>query len=572
MREKIVSIGVLVVFIMLAAWIVNLALLKGKQFRELSRKNTLRIVSQPGARGKIIDRTGQVIAGNRLSYDVMVVPDQMGDRDRLTAKLAAVLNLPQRSIAEKIRNSSWESFSPVTVARNVDIKKAIALEELKLDFGGIVIQPNPVREYPYGKLACHALGYLGEIDHWRLTKLADYGYQTRDIVGFGGIEERYDYYLRQDKGGLLVEVDHRGKFVRVLGFKPPVNGRDIKLTIDIGIQKIAESALADKKGSVIILDPYNGEIYALVSSPGFNPSAFFGNPDPAAVRRVVSSPDAALLDRSISGTYPAASIFKVVVAAAGLDTGKIIPNTVFNCPGYAMIGNKQFKCWDTHNDENLLQAITHSCDVYFYRTGLIVGQQAIHDYAVRLGLSRPTGIELPYESAGLVPSAIWKRLTRFQGWFDGDTANFSIGQGDLLVTPLQIARLMAVFANSGSLVYPHIILSISGNNTGVLKNRTTRVDIRPETIECIRQGLRLVVSDPSGTANNLADLPVAVAGKTGTAQVSRGHPHGWFAGFFPYKHPKYVICVFLEHGGAGFFASSVARDIIGEMEKEGYLQ
>ncbi len=570
MRNKIIVIFIISIFSFLVLGLVNLQLIHGRKFKELSNQNCIRLLTQLGARGKILDRQGKVIVGNRLSYDVLILPQDEKQVNLALDKLSRVLSVSYAELKDIFKKEYLSSSIPVAVIRNIDVKKAIILEELKLNFPAIVIQPHPVRDYPYNRLACHLVGYLNEIDHWRLTKLGDYGYKTKDIVGFGGIEERYDYYLRQEEGALSVEVDQRGSFIRLLGFKPPKNGKDVQLTLDLKIQKIVEENLGDRKGSVIIMDPNNGEIIAMVSSPGFSPAAFIKKSG-AYMAGLFNNPDAPLLNRAISGVYPAGSVFKVVVASSGLETGKINLGTTFLCTGSIYVGRKEFSCWSTHGEQNLLMAIAHSCNVFFYRTGLLTGAQNLHDYALKFGLSRTTSIDLPYEACGFVPSPLWKRLSQFKSWFDGDTVNFAIGQGDLLVTPIQITRVMAVFANSGHLVNPYLVKAVDNQDICAYQRKSARVPIKKSTIDAVGQGLRKVVSDPSDTGNILSGLAVEVAGKTGTVQVPHGQPHAWFAGFFPYKNPKFVICVFLEHGGSGQASCRLARQIIEMMTQEGSI-
>lgn len=551
--------------------LLNLQVIQGYKFKELSNKNCIRLLPQKGCRGRILDREGNVIIDNYLSYDVMVLPQEKEEVNKVLMGASRILNIAVQDLEDMFNENFVAPSFPVAIAKNIDMKKAIVLEELKSDLPGLIIQAHPLRHYPYGKLASHIIGYLNEIDRWRLTKLQDYGYKTKDIVGFGGAEERYDYYLRQEEGGLLLEVDHRGRFVRVLGFKPPQNGKDIQLTLDLKIQKIVEDNLKDKKGCAIIMNPYNGEIIALSNSPSFNPSVFVRRSS-SSILNLFGDSDAPLVNRAISGVYPAGSIFKLIVATAALELGKINLSTAFSCPGSIDIGAQEFSCWDTHGKQSLLGAIAHSCNVFFYRTGLLIGAQAIADYAFKFGFSKSTSIDLPYEASGFVPNPLWKRIYRFKSWFDGDTANLAIGQGELLVTPLQVARMTAVFANKGFLVVPHVTRTIDGKDISVYyQNKITRLPIKESTVNYIRQGLKKVVSDTDGTASNLSDLAVSVAGKTGTAQVSRGNPHGWFMGFFPFKDPKFVICVFLENGGSGHAASQVTKQIIETMVKEGLI-
>jgi penicillin-binding protein 2 len=474
-------------------------------------------------------------------------------------------------LKEAFKNSFISLSIPVTVAKNIDVKKAMALEQLKMDLPSIIIQPRPQRSYPYGRLASHIIGYVNEIDRWRLTRLADYGYKTKDIVGFGGVEEKYDYYLRQEEGGLSVEVDHKGKFVRILGFKPPRQGKDMELTLDLKIQKIAEESLKGKKGSVIVMDPYSGAIISMASYPDFNPSVFVDKTG-SSIPYLFNNPEAPLINRAISATYPPGSAFKVIVATAALETKKINLHTAFLCSGGTLVGRQEFACWNTHGSHSIIGAIAHSCNVFFYKTGLLLGAQAIHDYALKFGLSHPIPFELPYEASGFVPSPLWRKINRFKNWYDGDTANLSIGQGELLVTPLQMTRVMAVFANQGYLVTPYIVKSIDGRDLSLYQKKPLKFPLRKDTLNYIREGLREAVSDPKGTGNVLSSLTVSVAGKTGTAQAPPGQPHAWFIGFFPFKEPKYVIGVLLEHGGPGYYSCLIAKRIIEEMIKEGLIK
>lgn len=564
MRAKAVNLIVIVVFLLLSFGIFNLQVINREKFTELSDKNCIRLIPQEGARGKILDRKGELVVGSKLTYDLMILPQDKIQTENTLKKISELMVMDYKVLKNIFKRNYTAPFIPVVILSNIDTRKAIMLGELKADYNNIVIQPKPVRYYPYGKLASHTLGYLNEIDNWRLMKLQDYGYKVKDIVGYGGIEEKFDYYLRQTEGALSVEVDHRSRFIRVLGFKSSQDGQDIQLSMDINIQKIAEASLSGINGSVIIMDPYSGEIIAMASSPDFSPCAF----TEGLAFSIGQWKDSALLNRSISGIYPAASVFKLVSACAGLELGKINSSTSYFCQGSMDIGNRSFKCWSTHKEENLANAIAHSCDVYFYRLGLMLGPQIIHDYALKFGLSKLTGIDLPYEAIGVIPDPLWKRIHNFQNWYDGDTANMVIGQGYVLVTPIQIARFMAIFANGGMLVRPYIVQSVGGEDILKYQRSFSKVAIKQSVINQVRQDLRGVVFDPDGTANALSSLPVTVAGKTGTAEFSRGLTHGWFAGFFPYKNPKFVICVFIENNGSGHMAVMLAKRVIEEMVKE----
>ncbi len=570
MRAKIFSVCIAAVFIMLGIALFNMQVMQGGRYRDMSNKNCIRLVPHAGMRGSILDRNGVVIVGSVLSYDVVVLPQTSARVEQILAFLSGITNTPLAQLRKTYRRNYSSPSMPVPVLKNIDRQTAATLEEMKLDIDSLIVQQTPVRHYPHGRLASHVVGYLSEIDHWRLTKLQDYGYKTKDIVGFGGIEEKYDYYLRQEDGGLSVEVDHQGRFMRVLGFRPPLKGKDIQLTIDGRIQKLAEDALEDAKGAIVIIDPVSGEVIACASAPDFDPSVFVKKTY-SVMGALFNDPNAPLMNRAIAGTYPPGSVFKMVGAAAGLESGRVSPATTHYCPGSLLVGSRAFKCWNTHGSQDLIQAIAQSCDVFFYKLGLAVGAQMIHDYALKLGMGRRTGIELPYESSGSVPNPFWNRVYKFQRWYDGDTANFVIGQGALLTSPLQLCRFTAVFANGGNLVTPYIIKAIDGRDVSGSHQKVSSVRLRRSTIERIREGMRQVVSGDAGTARVLAGAPVAVAGKTGTAQTSDDKTHAWFSGFFPYEKPRYCICVFLERGGSGSAASAVAKQIIDSMAEEGFL-
>lgn len=566
-RVKQVFWGLVALFILIVISLFNLEIIQGRSFRGLGDKNCIRLVSQRGSRGRIIDRNGILIAGSKVSYDLIFMPQDGIREDSMEAKISSILGEEYDIKSKSLR---FNSSMPVVIANNLKLRQAVSLGQLKIDFPCINIQANPLRFYPNHKLACHILGYLGEIDRWRLTKLEDYGYKTRDIVGFGGIEEKYDYYLRDEEGGFSFQVDHQGRMVRTLGFKPPVNGKDVGLTIDLRIQKIVEDALDGKKGAVILMNPYTGEILALASAPGFNPNAFIGR-EGSSVSRLFKDPAAPLVNRAISAAYPAGSVFKLVVAAAALENKKIGRYTSFLCQGQTKVGRQDFKCWSTHGQQDVVEALAHSCNVFFYKVGLLVGAQGIHDYALKLGLSHATGFDLPYEKQGFIPSPLFKKISTLQSWFDGDTANLSIGQGEVLVTPMQITRMMAVFANRGYLVTPHITRSIDGRGMVRYRKKPEKVGLKQDTINWINEGLKGVISYPGGTGNVLSTVGIDIAGKTGTAQAPPKASHAWFSGFFPFKNPKFVICVFLEHGGPGYYSCVVAKRIIEDMLAQGLI-
>ena len=569
-RKNILNLIIILIFSLLLMGLFRLDILQGEKFRKQSDSNCIRLISESGARGDILDRNGEVIVDSKISYDVMILPQELSHVDSVINRISKILGVELNELKAAFKKNYISRSVPVTVAINIDAKKAIMLGEYKVEEPSVIVQPKPLRHYPYGSLAAHVIGYVNQIDRWRLTKLEDYGYKTKDIVGFGGVEEKYDYYLRQEEGGLSVEVNHRGKFMRVLGYQAPENGKDVQLTLDLKIQKIVEDALGGKNGSVVLIQAQTGEILALANYPNFNPAVFVNNRT-TLISGLFNNPDAPLINRAISSSYPPASIFKIAVSVAALELKKINTSTSYLCQGATMVGKRKFSCWDVHGSEDIFQAIAHSCDVFFYKTGLLVGPQNIHDYATRLGFGKNVGFELPYETAGFIPSPLWRKINKFKNWYDGDTANLTIGQGDCLVTPLQAANMMAVFANGGYLLNPYIVKSVGGLDFSAKRKKPTAVNFKKNTLEIILKGMRRVVTDANGTASILSTLPVGVAGKTGTAQVSGRVNHGWFAGFFPFEKPKFVICVFLENGGSGHAAALVTKQIIEGMSKQGLI-
>ena len=388
-RHKLLGIFIISMFVFLVFGLFNLNIIGGRKYNKLSNSNCIRLIAQFGCRGSILDRQGELIAGNRISYDVLILPQDLSDLDRILREVAGVLGVDPQQLRKTFKSGYLSSSVPVTIASNIDVKKAIALGEYKVNEPSIIIQSKPLRYYPYSTLAAHLLGYLNEIDRWRLTKLEDYGYKTKDIVGFGGVEEKYDYYLRQEEGGLSVEVNHQGKFTRVLGFELPKNGKDIQLTIDLNVQKIAESALSGRKGCVIIMDPNNGEIIALASYPNFDP-AIFVKRSGLSIAELFNNRDSPLVNRAISAAYPPASVFKVILASAALELKKVNPATSFSCPGFLLVGKRKFSCWDVHGEQNIVQAIAHSCDTFFYHTGLLTLYTA-RSFQQKLQKGRKTG-------------------------------------------------------------------------------------------------------------------------------------------------------------------------------------
>jgi penicillin-binding protein 2 len=567
MRINKVRFLIELLFIVLVMGVFHLQIIRGNSYFSLSIRNCVKVIPFEGVRGKILDRNGEIIVDNRVSYNISVLPREFKQNADSLNKLAALLKKSASGINKTIKKDFVSASAPIIVAKDVDKKTAFLIEENKFALPAVVVQVIPKRSYPYHNSAAHTLGYLSRIDRWRVTKLKDYGYGVKDMVGFTGIEESLEQVLRAQDGGIQLEVDHRGGMNRVLGFRQSTNGKDVHLTIDIRIQKLIENAFAGRKGAAVVMEADSGKIIALASFPDFSPHMFLEEDNAGYIKGLLTDSDAPLINRAISGQYPLGSVFKVVSAIAALEKKKIGLEKRFFCSGRMLAGLKEFNCWSTHYSQDLLEAIRHSCNVYFYHLALLIGPDSLSEYAGRLGLGKPTGIDLPYEKQGFVPSVLARRI-KLRNWYDGDTANFGIGQGDLLVTPIQAVRLMAAIANGGKLVEPYIVERI---DTQELKPKPALdLGLDPKIIKIVIEGLKQVVNAETGTANiGWGDL--RVAGKTGTAQVNNKLSHGWFVGFLPYDKPKLVFCFFLEHTGPSIHAVALARQVFKQLQEEGLL-
>ncbi len=571
MRIKIIRLIVIVLFLAIASDLIYVQILKGRYYFDLSRNNRIRVVLLEGKRGRILDRQGIVLAENRLSYNVSVVPQEIEDEDELFDYLGETLKENPQILKRKFIARRFAPFAPVMITEDVARDTAIALEENKFRFPGLLIEESFRRFYPFSLVNAHVLGYVGKINPFEMNRLKGYGYTTQNIVGKSGVEEYYDNFLRGEQGGLQIEVNSRGQQVRMLGFKSPSSGEDITLTIDHRIQKISNELLAGRPGAVAVMDMNNGEILAMTSSPSFDPNIFARRTKESEAAYIFNNPAAPLLNRVIGGQYPPGSVFKVVVTMAGLETGKIHPNTSFVCPGYYQIGGQQFHCSHAHGLQDLTQAIARSCNVYFFHVAEILGADILGKYARIFGLGSPTYVDLPYEAQGFIPSPLHRKLSRGQNWYKGDTLNFSIGQGDVLVTPLQLVHMLSMIAMEGRDVHPHVIKTIGAQpvqkysikNGIVLKEKNLREALR---------GLRAAVSDDEGTAHFLNINGLSVSGKTGTAQTSgnRDH-HAWFVGFTKTQKQQIAFCVFLEYGGSSLNAVETAHELLLRMQAEDIL-
>ncbi len=566
------SVILLFCFFFICARLWYLQIHRGEEFKKLSQKNSIKYVRLQSYRGNILDRSGRLLAGVEPSFNIGVVLKDVKDVEGLIAKLSSLLDETSTDIRMRLVSSKDQpSYLPVIVKRNASWEEVARVESRLYRLPGVVVEVAPARQYPYGTIAPHLLGYLGEVSLEQL-KSGNFPHAVPgDLVGKSGIELKFERKLAGRSGYKMIEVDAKGRMVKVLKVQKPLPGKDIQLSINLDLQLAAEDALSGKSGALVALDPRNGQILAMASSPKFDPRIFargLTRPEWKQLNDPVLTP---LVNKAIQGQYAPGSTFKIVMAAAGLSENAITPYSTFFCNGSMKLGRRRFRCWKRggHGQTSLYKALVQSCDVYFYNVGLKLGIDKISRYAFGFGFGKKTGIELPGEKSGFVPTRRWKRRRFKEPWQKGETLNYSIGQGFLLVTPLQLARMIAAVGNGGRLYRPEYILDEP-------PDLESRVPVKPAILSSIRKILVGVTEDRHGTARTCLISGIHVAGKTGTAQVIKQkkrresekmawkyQDHALFVAIAPADHPQIAVAVIIEHGGhGGSAAAPVAKEVI----------
>lgn len=531
----------------------------------------IRRIRRVAPRGTIEDRTGILLATSRPKYVVSITPQDAKKNPGVLNRLAALLGVTGDSLQQKITTAgSWgpARYDPVPLASGLDIKTLSRIEEDELDLPGVLVARDPVRYYADKGACSHILGVTRPITREVLQKMARAGYRGGDLVGIFGLEKSYEAKLRGTPGSVNLAVDARGKLQRNLGEISPQPGDTLRLTLDYGLQQTASQALAGvfngpnglkRPGAVIALDPNTGGVLALASSPTYDLNGYgklFGqlNRDPALP----------LINRASGSAYPCGSVFKLITAAAGLETGAISTATHFYCPGYLKLGRRRFRCDEVHGDTGFFKAIGASCNVFFFHTSLLTGPEPIIHWAHQYGLGKRPGLDIPADARGFIPTPAWKRKRGLGPWEPGDTLNMAIGQGFVRVTPLQIADYVAAIANGGTLWKPRLVQEIIDPRTKrievVQPEANGKVGFSEQVRDDIVQGMERTLQ-PGGTAAAIAIPGIQIAGKTGTVQIRHGAPNNAaFVGFAPVDHPQIVVMVYVEAGGYGAqTAAPIAR-------------
>jgi penicillin-binding protein 2 len=560
---------VLVAALVVQFW--NLQVIRARHFRGLAENNRSRLVTLAAPRGALLDREGRVLVGNRPSFNVVLVPEHADNLDRVIARLGATLDVGEAVIRERLDRR--QPYRPVVVKTDATLAEVASLEARRLELPEVSVEVVPLRSYPLAAAAAHALGRVGEITE-RQLQLAEYhGLAPGSLVGQAGIESAYNREVMGKDGFRRVIVNSRGLEVQEAERRAPEDGPSLTLSIDASLQAAMERAFEGRAGSAVALDPETGEILALTSTPAYDPNEFTTGIDAALWASLARDTQTPLMNRVIQGTYAPGSTFKIIAATAALEEGVITPATTFYCPGYLAVYNTVFRCANPggHGVMDLRQAIARSCNVYFYQVGIRLEIGRLAKWAKLMGLGAPTGIDLPSEVAGLMPSPEWKMRVLKTPWYAGETVSVAIGQGQVSATPLQMARVAALVANGGRLVRPHLVRATAAGP--VAPEPPWPIGIHPETIAVVKEGMRMVVAGGTGWRARLSS--VEVCGKTGSAQVvakarlARAPgvrdllPHGWFLAFAPADRPRIAIAVLVEHGGSGGEAAApVARQIL----------
>ncbi len=572
-RIMLVAAAVTTAFLVIVGQLWYLQVLEGGRFLDASDKNRIRIRPIAAPRGILFDRHGVPLVDNRPAFTLSLIPRELprevASRDAVLGRVAALLRIPYQELQDAVARVQLDSFLPVRVRRGLTLEDVAKVEEWKLELPGVIAEVEPQRVYPTSRFAAHLLGYVREASDEQLRQ----GRHRRgEMVGQSGLERLLDEYLRGKDGGERLEVDAMGRSVRFVQQTEPHPGAQVVTTVDRRIQEAAERAMEGHAGAVVVMDPRSGDVLALVSTPAFEIDRFTGTIDRSAWLRVVQDPSFPLLNRTIQSQYAPGSVFKIVVAAAGLQEGTLTPGDRVYCTGEFRLGPVVFRGWKEggHGWVGLHQAIVQSCNIFFYEAGLKVGAGTIARYARAFGFGESTGIELQGEKYGLIPNPSVRRERR--SWPAGETVNLSIGQGAVLVTPMQVARFMAAIANGGVLWRPRLVQRVERPERGIVYSDAGEVNghvaLSPFVWEFLRQSLWGVVND-GGTGAGARIPGLDIAGKTGTAQTvakskaSLGQDHAWFASFAPVRDPEVVVVVLVERGGkGGQVAAPIARQIL----------
>jgi penicillin-binding protein 2 len=579
-RFRRFRIPVLFVFFVFCARLWQLQIIQGSEYTLKAERNRVRQIPVVAPRGAILDRNGVPLVENRPSFDVLLYREDMADREATTRFIVEKLGVSIESIERQFsRHKSTPNYRPIVVKEDGNMEDTSVVEAHRRDHPEIRLSRESRRLYNYGKLAAHIVGYLGEVSEKELKSGVFPNAVAGSLVGRTRVEKNYNHILMGQDGARQVLVNSIGREVGVLDEIPAVTGDDIRLSIDLNLQMIAEQELEGKVGVVIAMDPRNGEILAMANAPSFDPNAFSPRISSAAWKELMSNPDKPLLNRAIQNSYSPGSIFKVIMASAGLHSGTLDDNPAVFCAGASEYYGRMFRCASQagHGTLRLEQAIAASCSIFFYELGRKLGIAKIAEHSMILGLGSHTGIDLPDERSGVMPSQEWSQRVRKTRWYDGETISVAIGQGAVSTTPMQMLRAISAIATGGRLTTPHVLLNAKeADDWQDIEWPVTQIPLKNEHVRRIKEGMWQSVNG-GGTGRNARVQGIDVCGKTGTVQVvsrenrqfmrSNSENHSWFVGFAGRDNPEIAVVVFAEHGGSG---GAVAAPIAGKIFRAYY--
>ena len=575
-RANIVLRVLAALAVLVLAYYWKLQVLDYRKYWGLAEANRTR----NAPRGLIRDRNGEILADNTASFKVSLIRENVrGDRESCYASVSDLLGIRLADLKSRLEKyAGLPAFEPIVIKDGLSPDEIAPIESRRREHPELAVDAEPKRSYPSGTVAAHVLGYLQERTPEEIEAAPGRHLRLGDMGGRAGIEREYDRLLTGQDGKFVEIVDNVGRTREVTERQLPVQGAEITLTIDGRIQRRAETLLGEREGAMVILEPKSGEVLAMASSPSFDPNRFISRFTPEEWLALANQPSSPLENRAVRGLYAPGSIFKPVMALAGLEYGFVTPQTRVYCTGSIEIYGTRFGCWFSpgHGSMNLANAIRNSCNIYFYNLGHLMGIDTIARAAEGMGLGRRTGVDLPGEKDGLVPSTEWKKRTLGTPWYPGETISVSIGQGQLLVTPLQLASLTARIANRGTAVAPYLLK----RPRLVPPARPEPAPFRPETFESVIEGMwRSVNADGTGMSAFVQGMEIC--GKTGSTQtISRAtaerlaragrevKTHSWFSGFAPRRDPRYVVTVLVEYGGGGGATAAPLAGRIFEFLKE----
>ncbi|HMS84345.1 MAG TPA: penicillin-binding protein 2 [Nitrospira sp.] len=577
-RLFILRVGLLLVVALLGLRLWHLQIREGPYYRDLSENNRTRQVLLEPARGLIFDRHGVLLANNVPSFSLYVTLEDVKDRELLVKQLTDLLGLDAALVRKKL-TAKGSKLLPRKIKDRMTLRDATLVESHRLDLPGVMVQVESQRNYPGGMTAAHLLGYVGEISGEQLEKPEFLDLHQGSIVGQYGVEKSYDRHMRGVAGQKNVEVDALGHEKKATVVDKPQAGNDLYLTIDVRLQKVAEDLLGEEHGAIVALDPNSGDILAMASRPGFDPNVLSRELTAKQWVDIVQDEGRPLNNRASQGQYPPGSTFKIPMAIAALETKTMSPSSTVFCNGGYQFGKRLYHDWKAggHGYVDLHNALVHSCDVYFYTLGQRMGIDVMAEFGKAFGLGKATGVELPSERSGIMPSMAWKQKAKNEQWLPGETISAAIGQGYVTVTPLQMASLVGTVANDGVSYRPRLVQAVMDRATGNLQEMPAvprgKLNVKPETFRVVKDALADVVT--KGTATRAKSSVVAIGGKTGTAQVAalrtgpeenipkKFRDHAWFVAFAPVESPKIAVAVIAEHmGHGGAAAAPLAKEVI----------